>query len=54
MGVLCTLNAPSAFGCVPSDAPSGSLALTDGGANISDAMFNATFPYLLTPIPGAN
>ena len=54
MGVLCTLNAPSAFGCVASDAPSGALALTDGGANISDAMFNATFPYLLTPIPGAN
>jgi hypothetical protein len=54
MGVLCTLNAPSAFGCVPADAPSGGLALTDGGANVSDSMFNGTFPYLITPIPGAN
>ncbi len=53
MGVLCTLNTPAAFGCVPADAPSGSLGYTDGGANISDAMFNATFPYLLTPLPGA-
>jgi uncharacterized protein DUF4331 len=53
MGVLCTLNSPATFGCAPADAPSGALALTDGGANISDAMFNATFPYLLTPIPGA-
>ncbi|MGZ9030359.1 MAG: DUF4331 domain-containing protein [Burkholderiaceae bacterium] len=53
MGVLCTLNAPATFGCVPGDAPSGALPLTDGGANVSDALFNATFPYLLTPIPGA-
>jgi len=53
MGVLCTLNNPAAFGCVSSDAPSGSLAYTDNGTNISDAMFNATFPYLLTPLPGA-
>ena len=53
MGVLCTLNTPSAFGCVAADAPSGSLAYTDNGTNISDAMFNATFPYLLTPLPGA-
>jgi hypothetical protein len=54
MGVLCTLNAPATFGCAPTDAPSGALALTDGGANISDAMFDATFPYLRTPLPGAN
>ena len=53
MGVLCTLNQPATFGCVPGDAPSGALPLTDGGTNVSDAMFNATFPYLLTPIPGA-
>jgi len=53
MGVLCTLNAPATFGCVPGDAPSGALPLTDGGANLSDALFSATFPYLLTPIPGA-
>jgi hypothetical protein len=53
MGVLCTLNMPAAFGCVAADAPSGGLAYTDNGTNISDAMFNATFPYLLTPLPGA-
>jgi hypothetical protein len=53
MGVLCTLNAPATFGCVPADVASGSLPLTDGGANISDAMFDAAFPYLRTPIPGA-
>jgi len=53
MGVLCTLNAPSAFGCVPADAPSGGLALTDGGANLSAANFDAVFPYIRTPLPGA-
>jgi hypothetical protein len=53
MGVLCTLNAPSAFGCVPADAPSGGLALTDGGANLSAANFDAAFPYICTPLPGA-
>jgi hypothetical protein len=53
MGALCTLNAPATFGCVPADAPSGALALTDGGANVSDALFDGTFPYLKTPIPGA-
>jgi hypothetical protein len=52
MGVLCTLNNPQVFGCVAGDAPAGGLALTDGGANISDAMFDATFPYLRTPIAG--
>ena len=53
MGVLCTLNMPSAFGCVAADAPSGALALTDNGTATSDAMFSATFPYLATPLPGA-
>ncbi|MCW7540578.1 DUF4331 domain-containing protein [Aquabacterium sp. A7-Y] len=53
MGVLCTLNNPAVFGCSPGDAPSGALALTDGGANVSDAAFGAAFPYLATPIPGA-
>ena len=43
MGVLCTLNMPSAFGCVAADAPSGALAYTDDGTTISDAMFGATF-----------
>lgn len=53
MGVLCTLNMPAAFGCVAADAPSGALAYTDNGTNTSDALFSATFPYLVTPIPGA-
>ena len=35
------------------DAPSGALALTDNGTATSDAMFGATFPYLATPLPGA-
>jgi hypothetical protein len=53
MGVLCTLNAPSAFGCVPADAPSGGLALTDGGTNLSAGNFDSSFPYIRTPLPGA-
>jgi hypothetical protein len=53
MGVLCTLNQPAAFGCVAADAPSGALPLTDNGTNTSDAKFGATFPYLTTPLPGA-
>jgi len=53
MGVLCTLNAPSAFGCVPADAPAGGLALTDGGTNLSAGQFDQAFPYIRTPIPGA-
>ncbi len=53
MGVLCTLNMPSAFGCVAADAPSGALAYTDNGTVITDAMFGAAFPYLMTPLPGA-
>jgi len=53
MGVLCTLNAPAAFGCVPADAPSGGLALTDGGTNLSAASFDLAFPYIRTPLPGA-
>ena len=52
MGVLCTLNMPAAFGCVPVDAPSGGLAYTDNGTVITDALFGAAFPYLATPLPG--
>jgi hypothetical protein len=52
MGVLCTLNNPSVFGCVPSDAAAGTAPLTDG-AYIDDTFFDATFPYLLEPLPGA-
>jgi Domain of unknown function (DUF4331) len=54
MGVLCTLNNPAVFGCAPGDAPAGGLALTDGGTNTSDANFDAAFPYLRTPLPGAS
>ena len=53
MGVLCTLNMPAAFGCVAADAPSGGLPLTDNGTVITDALFGAAFPYLATPLPGA-
>jgi len=52
MGLLCTLNNPAAFGCQPADAPSGAIRFTDG-AYIDDSFFNATFPYLKTPIPGS-
>jgi hypothetical protein len=52
MGVLCTLNNPAVFGCVPSDAPAGTAALTDG-AYVDDSHFDAAFPYLRAPLPGA-
>jgi hypothetical protein len=52
MGVLCTLDEPAVFGCVPSDAAAGSAPLTDG-AYVDDTFFTAAFPYLLTPLPGA-
>jgi len=52
MGVLCTLNNPAVFGCVPGDAPAGSAALTDG-ALVNDGMFDATFPYLRAPLAGS-
>lgn len=52
MGVLCTLNNPAVFGCVPGDAPAGAAPVTDG-ALVNDAMFGAAFPYLTTPLPGS-
>jgi hypothetical protein len=52
MGVLCTLNQPTVFGCVPADAPTGNLPYTDG-ATVSATDFDATFPYLRTPLPGS-
>ncbi len=52
MGVLCTLNNPAVFGCVPGDAPAGSAALTDG-ALVTDGMFDPTFPYLRAPLAGS-
>lgn len=48
MGKLCKLS----IGCVPADAPAGDLAFTDG-AYVDDSMFDAAFPYLKTPLPGA-
>ncbi len=53
MGVLCTLDQPSAFGCRPSDAPAGGAALTDGGTHTDPQSFPAAFPYLNTPLPGS-
>ena len=52
MGVLCTLNDPATFGCVPGDAPAGTAPLTDG-ANVDSSFFSQTFPYLKTPLPGS-
>ena len=48
MGKLCTLS----LGCVPADAPAGGLHFTDG-AYLDDSFFNASFPYLKTPIAGS-
>ncbi len=46
MGRLFTL------GLFPGNAPAGGLDFTDG-ACITSALFDATFPYLTTPIPGS-
>jgi Domain of unknown function (DUF4331) len=51
MGVLCHAF-PGAFGCGPSDAPSGRLAFTDG-AFLDASFFNTSFPYLRTPLAGS-
>jgi hypothetical protein len=48
MGKLCTLN----IGCGPADAPAGSIRFTDG-AFLDETSFNASFPYLKTPLPGS-
>jgi hypothetical protein len=55
MGVLCVATGASdtlKVGCKPSDAPAGGAALTDGAAQ-SAAQFTEAFPYLTTPLPGA-
>jgi hypothetical protein len=52
MGVLCTLNEPAVFGCIPADAPAGTAPLTDG-AYIDSTFFDNGFPYLKAPLPGA-
>lgn len=48
MGRLCTLG----IGCNAADAPSGKLDFTDG-ALVNDSQFDASFPYLRTPIAGS-
>ncbi len=49
MGVLCHLPLDL---CVPADAPSGELAITDGVVQ-NATQFDAVFPYVTTPIAGA-
>lgn len=54
MGALCVLTGATdtlKVGCKPSDALAGGLAFTDGVRKTA-ANFNATFPYLTTPISG--
>lgn len=51
MGALCHAF-PGTFGCGPADAPSGNLPFTDG-AFVDSSFFDATFPYLRTPLRGA-
>ena len=48
MGRLCILS----IGCVPTDAPSGSIDFTDG-AYLDASFFDNSFPYLKTPLPGS-
>jgi len=48
MGLLCET---SLFGCVPTDAPVGTLNFTDG-APVTEKAFYQTFPYLTIPVPG--
>ncbi len=52
MGVLCTLNQATVYGCVAADAPAGALAFTDGVAT-NPVGFDATFPYLKNPLAGS-
>ncbi|HRC86382.1 MAG TPA: DUF4331 family protein, partial [Thermoanaerobaculia bacterium] len=51
MGLLCHAF-PGAFGCNPADAPSGTLPFTDGTWQ-HPSQFDATFPYLKTPLAGS-
>ncbi|WP_085316714.1 DUF4331 domain-containing protein [Derxia lacustris] len=52
MGVLCTLDAPSVFGCKAGDAKAGGLPYTDG-AEVNAGFFDTGFPYLKAPLAGA-
>jgi len=54
MGALCVLTGATdtlGVGCRASDAPAGSLALTDGVRKTA-VNYGTTFPYLTTPLPG--
>ncbi len=54
MGALCVLTGPTdtlKVGCVPTDAPAGGPAFTDG-VRKTGADFKVVFPYLNTPLPG--
>ncbi len=48
MGRLCILK----IGCVPADAPSGSIDFTDG-AYVDSTFFDNAFPYVKPPIAGS-
>ncbi|MFZ6731407.1 DUF4331 domain-containing protein [Undibacterium sp. Ji42W] len=48
MGRLCILS----IGCVPTDAPAGSIDFTDG-AYLDSSFIDNAFPYLKTPVAGA-
>ncbi|KKO49992.1 hypothetical protein VT06_03105 [Arsukibacterium sp. MJ3] len=57
MGALChdipVNGTPTNLGyCLPEDAPVGNVPFTDG-APINAAMFDSSFPYLLTPLAGS-
>jgi hypothetical protein len=55
MGALCVATGATdtlKVGCKPSDAPAGGAAFTDGALQ-SPAQFPDAFPYLNTPLPGA-
>ncbi|MCB1890322.1 MAG: DUF4331 domain-containing protein [Rhodocyclaceae bacterium] len=55
MGALCTATGDTdalKVGCAPGDAPVGDAPLTDGVLQQA-SQFDASFPYLTTPIPGA-
>ena len=55
MGALCVATGAGdalKVGCKPADAPAGAAALTDGTPQ-SAAQFTEAFPYLTTPLPGA-
>jgi hypothetical protein len=55
MGALCVLTGATdalQVGCKPADAPAGGLVLTDGVRKTA-ADYQATFPYLTTPLSGA-